>query len=209
MQLTDCRRQCKPLFRPPSLSSWPKIAFALVQRDRAYAEIEVASPLAGALPPAETAQIRCSLALYFGELVGRAMTSKLPAPACSIEAMAGNGRCADICAPRRVRAVLDTNALLQSVGLKSRFRPIYNALLAGDYELVVGTSASRSRIRRSKVGPAPRPPYLTATPRWPSLLLLNNLVRQRISYDFRLIATTRRRQVRQCLIAGQAGLFGD
>jgi len=86
-------------------------------------------------------------------------------------------------APRRVRAVLDTNALLQSVGLKSTFRPIYNALLAGDYELVVSTSIL---LEYEEVLGQHHGPYLTATT-LASLLLLDNLVRQRISYDFRLV----------------------
>lgn len=86
-------------------------------------------------------------------------------------------------APRRLRAVLDTNALLQSLGLKSAFRPIYNALLRGEYELVVSTS---TLLEYEEVLARHHGPYLT-TVTLSSLLLLDNLVRQRISYDFRLV----------------------
>ena len=82
-----------------------------------------------------------------------------------------------------MRAVLDTNALLQSLGLKSAFRPIYNALLLGDYELVVSTSIL---LEYEEVLARHHGPYPTAVT-LSSLLLLDNLVRQRISYDFRLV----------------------
>lgn len=82
-----------------------------------------------------------------------------------------------------MRAVLDTNALLQSVGLKSRFRPVYDALLLGEYELVVSTSIL---LEYEEVLARHYGPYLT-TVTLASLLLLDNLVRQRISFDFRLV----------------------
>ena len=57
--------------------------FALVQRDRTEAEIDVAALSGKALTPAETSQIRRLLALYFGELTGRAIdeqTAPRPLP---------------------------------------------------------------------------------------------------------------------------------
>ena len=39
-----------------------------------------------------------------------------------------------------MRAVIDTNALLKCIGLKSLFRPIFDSLLLGKYTLVVSTS---------------------------------------------------------------------
>lgn len=57
--------------------------FALVQRDRAYAEIDVAALCGKSLTPAETGQIRRLMALYFGELAGRAadaQTAPRPLP---------------------------------------------------------------------------------------------------------------------------------
>lgn len=38
-----------------------------------------------------------------------------------------------------MRVVLDTNSLLVSIGRKSRFRPIFDALIAGQYTLLVTT----------------------------------------------------------------------
>ncbi len=38
-----------------------------------------------------------------------------------------------------MRVVLDTNVLLISLPVKSRYRPIFNALKSGDFELVVST----------------------------------------------------------------------
>jgi uncharacterized protein len=43
-------------------------------------------------------------------------------------------------ASRRVRVVLDTNVLVKCIGRQSAFRPIFDALLAGRFVLVVSTS---------------------------------------------------------------------
>ena len=37
----------------------------------------------------------------------------------------------------KLRVVLDTNALLVSIARKSKYRPIFDALLAGEYEAVI------------------------------------------------------------------------
>ncbi len=67
-----------PATLPPGLSpaEFEQLAhdvFALVQRDRVYAEIDAAALTGKTFDPAETAQIRQLLALYFGELAGRAV----------------------------------------------------------------------------------------------------------------------------------------
>ena len=57
--------------------------FALVQRDGVHAEIDVAALSGKPLTPADTRQIRRLLALYFGELAGRAIdeqTAPRPLP---------------------------------------------------------------------------------------------------------------------------------
>jgi len=70
-----------PVTLPPGLSpaEFEQLArdvFALVQRDRVYAEIDVAALTGKTFDPAETAQIRQLLGLYFGELAGRAVDAQ-------------------------------------------------------------------------------------------------------------------------------------
>lgn len=83
-----------------------------------------------------------------------------------------------------MRAVLDTNALLKCIGLKSAFRPIFDSLLLGNYTLVVSTSIlyEYEEVLSERNGSFVTDATLAA------ILSLDNLVRQRISYDFRLVA---------------------
>ncbi len=61
--------------------------FALVQRDRTAAEIDVVALTGKALSTREVAQIRRLLALYFGELAGRAMSEQTAPQPLQPEAM--------------------------------------------------------------------------------------------------------------------------
>lgn len=83
-----------------------------------------------------------------------------------------------------MRVVLDTNVLLKSIGLKYIFRPIFEALLLGEYTLVVSTSIllEYEEILTERNGAFVSNATLAA------ILSLDNLVRQRISYDFHLVA---------------------
>jgi hypothetical protein len=58
---------------PAEFEQLARDVFALVQRDRAEAEIDVVALTGKPLTTSEIAQIRRLLALYFGELAGRAM----------------------------------------------------------------------------------------------------------------------------------------
>lgn len=82
-----------------------------------------------------------------------------------------------------MRVVLDTNALLKSIGLKSALRPIFDALLLGNYTLVVSTSIllEYEEILTERNGAFVSNTTLAA------ILSLDNLVRQRISYNFQLV----------------------
>lgn len=82
-----------------------------------------------------------------------------------------------------MKVVLDTNVLLKSIGLKSAFRPLFDALLLGDYTLIVSTSIllEYEEILTERNGAFVSNATLAA------ILSLDNLVRQRISYDFRLV----------------------
>lgn len=63
--------------------------FALVQGERAEADIDVAALTGKPLTAAEVAQVRRLLALYFGELAGRAMdeqTAPRPLPVEEMQA---------------------------------------------------------------------------------------------------------------------------
>ncbi|RYE90343.1 MAG: putative toxin-antitoxin system toxin component, PIN family [Cytophagaceae bacterium] len=82
-----------------------------------------------------------------------------------------------------MRAVIDTNALLKCIGLKSLFRPIFDSLLLGNYTLVVSTSIlyEYEEILGERNGAFITEATLAA------LLSLDNLIRQRISFDFRLV----------------------
>lgn len=83
-----------------------------------------------------------------------------------------------------MRAVLDTNALLRCIGSKSAFRPIFDSLLLGNYTLVVSTSIlyEYEEVLSERNGSFVTDATLAA------ILSLDNLVRQRIDYDFRLVA---------------------
>lgn len=82
-----------------------------------------------------------------------------------------------------MRAVIDTNALLKCIGLKSPFRPIFDSLLLGNYTLVISTSIlyEYEEILGERNGAFVTEATLAA------LLSLDNLIRKRISYDFRLV----------------------
>ncbi len=82
-----------------------------------------------------------------------------------------------------MRTVIDTNALLRCIGLKSPFRPIFGSLLLGNYTLVVSTSIlyEYEEILGERNGAFVTEATLAA------LLSLDNLIRQRISYDFHLV----------------------
>lgn len=58
---------------PAEFEQLAQEVFALVQRDCTEADIDVAALTGKLLAPAEVAQVRRLLALYFGELAGRAM----------------------------------------------------------------------------------------------------------------------------------------
>jgi len=82
-----------------------------------------------------------------------------------------------------VRVVLDTNVLLKSIGFKSAFRPIFNALLRGDYTLIISTSIllEYEEVLTERNGEFVTNATLAA------ILSLDSLVRQRVSFDFRLV----------------------
>lgn len=61
--------------------------FALVQRDRAAAELDIAALLGKPLAPAETKQLRHLVALYFAEVATRAVDEQTAARPLATEAM--------------------------------------------------------------------------------------------------------------------------
>ena len=83
-----------------------------------------------------------------------------------------------------MRVVLDTNVIIRSIGTQSAYRPIFDAFLAERFELVVSTSMllEYEEILTERNG------ALVGTGVVALLLTRPNVRRQRISYDFRLIA---------------------
>ena len=82
-----------------------------------------------------------------------------------------------------MKVVLDTNALVRSIGRQSPLRPIFDAFLTKRYELVVSTSLllEYEEVLTERNGPLVGSSLLAV------LLTRSNVRRQRISYDFRLI----------------------
>ncbi|RYE91200.1 MAG: hypothetical protein EOO37_00945 [Cytophagaceae bacterium] len=62
---------------PTEFEQLARDVFALVQCDRTKAEIDVAALTGKSLTTSEIAQVRRLLALYFGELAGRAMDEQI------------------------------------------------------------------------------------------------------------------------------------
>jgi len=87
MQLTPAAVASSSPLSPAEFEQLAQDVFALVQRDRAYAEIDVAALAGKPLTPTETAQISRLLALYFGELAGRAMDEQTAPRPLPVEAM--------------------------------------------------------------------------------------------------------------------------
>ena len=83
-----------------------------------------------------------------------------------------------------MRVVLDTNVLVRSIGRQSAFRPVFDAFLAKRYELVisVGILFEYEEVLAERNSP------LVATNIIAALLARTNVRRQRVSYDFRLVA---------------------
>lgn len=82
-----------------------------------------------------------------------------------------------------MRVVLDTNVLVKCIGRNNPFRPIFDALLAGTFDLVVSTSIllEYEEVLAERNGPLVRTSVLAV------MLTLDNIQRQRVSYDFRLV----------------------
>lgn len=87
MQLTPTAVASASPLTPAEFEQLAQAVFALVQRDRAYAEIDVVALAGKPLTASETAQIRRLLALYFGELAGRAMDEQTAPRPLPVEAM--------------------------------------------------------------------------------------------------------------------------
>lgn len=82
-----------------------------------------------------------------------------------------------------MRVVLDTNVLVKCIGRNTVFRPIFDALLTGIFDLVVSTSIllEYEEILSERNGP------LVGTSILAVMLTLENIQRQRVSYAFRLV----------------------
>lgn len=72
---------------PTEFEQLVREVFALVQRDRAVAEIDVAALLGKSLSRPETAQVRRLVALYFAEVATRAVDEQTAARPLAPETM--------------------------------------------------------------------------------------------------------------------------
>lgn len=81
-----------------------------------------------------------------------------------------------------MRVVLDTNVLLVSIGRKSPFRPVFDALLRQRFTLIVSTSIllEYEEILAQRNGPAVAQNVLEA------LSNLRNVSRQEVRYQWRI-----------------------